>query len=69
MRSAKRFRVLHLRGVAVVDVVANDDAADWDVLFQRPGDADEHLRMEASKLLMRLACDEACVSVPRGVMA
>src|SRR5262245_5445937 len=64
MRPAKRFRVFDLRGVAVVDVVANDDAADWNVFLQRPGNADEHLRMEASKFLMRFAGNEACVGVP-----
>ena len=64
MRSDERFCILDLSGVAVIDIVANYDATNRDVCFQRPGDAYEHLRVEASELLMRFADNEACVSVP-----
>jgi hypothetical protein len=57
-------RVFHLRGMAVINEVANDDAADWDVFLQGPGDADKHEGMEVSKLLMRLAGDETGGTVP-----
>src|SRR3546814_7882369 len=66
MRPAKYFSVPHLRRVSIVDVVTDDDAPDWDVFLQGPGNTDKDLRVESAELLIRLAGDESCVAVPLG---
>src|SRR3546814_1283013 len=53
MRPAKYFSVPHLRRVSIVDVVTDDDAHDWDVFLQGPGNTDKDLRVESAELLIR----------------
>src|SRR3546814_14343533 len=58
MRPAKYYSVPHLRRVSIVDVVTDDDAPDWDVFLQGPGNTDKDLRVESAELLIRLAGED-----------
>src|SRR3546814_4580340 len=66
MRPAKYLRVHHLRRVSIVDVVTDDDATDWDVFLQGPGNTDTALRVESDAILIHLPDEQSCAAVPLG---